>query len=299
MHAEAYGTGVVKVSACLALVLFTGCGGSAMSTATEHEGAGGVSHGAGSSNDGRGIAGGHAGAGGKVPDAPSGGGEGPLACAGPDSGPSGGPRVDGPMDLGGCAAISDADVLARYQDFSGRVPQGMYYEPTESLTFWTEPCSSSAEETAARGTTDSASPLVDSYTSEWFYDAIYCFNGSVRRVERNLRCDYFDGSTLANAAPERLAFLASMLWWSSHSNLDGAALLGHSISGGDTVDVIELCSTSAVYGPSGPSDEVRLESTKHLLRVSNPGEPGEPQFTVELGKPEIIRTIKRADTSNP
>ncbi|MEI9941423.1 MAG: hypothetical protein WDO69_29745 [Pseudomonadota bacterium] len=293
----------------LGLVLLTGCGGSVTSTLNEPEGAGGLDS-AGSSNGGggggkphagesgvagtstagdSGVAGvsnggASAGTGGKVPDFPGGAaGEGPLSCSALYAGPSGGPRANGPADLGDCTAIPDEVVLARYKDYAARVPQGLYYEPNESITFWHEPCSKSAEETVARGATDGMGTFVESYESEWFYEAVYCFNDSVRRIERSLRCDYFDGSKLANPTPERVAFLASMLWWASNNNVGGSAILGHSVAIGDATDVVGLCTISVTYGDFGLCDEVRLESTKHLLRANG---------GVELGSPQVIRTLE-------
>jgi hypothetical protein len=106
---------------------------------------------------------------------------------------------------------------------------------------------------------------------------------SVRRIERNLRCDYFDGSKLANPSPERLAFLASMLWWGAQSNTQGSAILGHSVASGDATDIVQLCTISVTYGDFGLCDEVRLESTKHLLWFDG---------HIELGTPEVVRTLK-------
>jgi hypothetical protein len=230
---------------------------------------------AGSANGGAG-----AGAGGKVPDSLGGSPNSQYACSAPYAGPSGGPRADGPMALSGCQTIADDVVLARYNDDPGRVPRGLYYEPT--FAFWHEPCSKSAEETVARGPTDGRGTFVESYSNEWFYEAVYCFDNSLRRVERNLRCDYFDGTKLAMPSPERLAFLASLLWWGEYGNSDDV-LSGYSVTIGDATDVVELCTISTVHGDFGLCDEVRLETTRHLLSVDG---------TVKLGTPELIRTLK-------
>gem|GEM_PF-2109637 len=299
----------------LGLVLLSGCGGSAQSPSPEQAGGDGGSHSAGSSSSGgagasniggSGVAGGvvhsggsgvagapdgeagaSGGAGGKLPDFPGGAGAGPLACSEPYAGPSGGPRVDGPIGLQTCASIPDEVVLARYKDRAARVPQGLYYEPSESITFWNEPCSSSAEETVARGATGGMGTFVDSFSNEWFHEAVYCFNG-VRRIERNLRCDYFDGSKLAKPTPDRLAFLASLLWWGKYNNLEGSVILGHSTQIGDATDVVEMCTLSVTYGDFGLCDEMRLESTKHLLEITS----GTIGYTVRLGMPQVLRTLK-------
>jgi len=260
----------------LALVWLTACGGSAQSTAPGQGSAG--------AETGAGQGGAFAGAGGKVPDVAGGAGAGPLACSTPYAGPSGGPRSDGPPDLGGCASISDADVLARYNDLAARVPKGLYYEPNESITFWKPPCSKSVDDTAARGPTDGLGTFLGSYENDWFYEATYCFDGSLRRIERNLRCDYFDGEKLANATPERLAFLASMLWWGEQSNVTGSLLLGHEIVSADSADFVELCTVSTIYGDFGLCTEVRLESTKLQLRAFG---------SVTLGAPQVVRTLLR------
>jgi hypothetical protein len=222
-----------------------------------------------------------AGSGEKLPDFP-GAGAGPLACSAPYAGPSGGPRSDGPMALGSCQAIPDDVVLTRYKEYSARVPRGLYYEPNESITFWNEPCSKSMTETVARGATDGLGTLSGSFENEWYYEAVYCFN-DLRRIERNLRCDYFDGSQLAEPTPERLAFLASLLWWGSKGNSSGSAILGYSVSIGDATDVVDLCTISVTHADFGLCDEVRLESTKHRLRVPN---------GVELGTAQVIRTLQ-------
>ena len=264
------------------------CGGSTKSTPPESEASGGVSPGAGGSSGATGVAGrsndgAGAGTGGKVPDFPGGAPNTPLSCSAPYAGPSGGPRVDGPIDLGNCEAITDQVVLARYKDGTARVPQGLYYESTESITFWNEPCSKSPEETVARGPTDGLGTFVKSYSTDWFYEAVYCFENNLRRVERNLRCDYFDGTKLAMPTPERLAFLASLMWWGNYNNLGGSVILGHSITSGDATDLVEICSISATMGDFGLCDEVRLESTTHRLMLDG---------TVELGTTQVIRTLK-------
>jgi len=300
----------------LGLVLLSACGGSAKSGAPEHEATGGVSASAGSTNGGGGASGANsdvAGAGnsgvggvsggrsgvagfanggsaGKVPDVPGGSagmGTGPLDCSTPYAGPSGGPRSDGPTELASCMGLSDEVILARYKDYTARVPRGLYYEPSESITFWNEPCSESPEQTVSRGPTDGNGTFLGSYSSEWFYEAVYCYGG-VRRIERNLRCDYFDGSKLANASPERLAFLASMLWWSDNGNLSGSAILGHSVAIGDATDVVNVCTIRVTFGDFGLCDQVQLENTAHRLRLG----PTAAASVVQLGKPEVIRTLE-------
>lgn len=288
---------MLKALPWLGLALLTGCGGKTGSTPPEPEATGGASPSAGTSSGGapvtgsssdgggdeagRSSSGASGGVGGKLPDFPAGAPNNPLACSASYAGPSGGPRVDGPMPLGSCQNIPDDVVLARYQDSAARVPQGLYYEPSESITFWKEPCANSPEETVNRGPTDGLGTFVKSYSSEWFYEAVYCIDNSLRRIERNLRCDYFDGTKLAMPSTERLAFLASLIWW-GHSNSDGV-VLGYSVSIGDATDVVDLCTISSVHGDFGLCDEVHLEDTRHRLMFDG---------SVVLGTPEVIRTLK-------
>lgn len=239
--------------------------------------------GSGTAGTSIGHAGASAGAGGKVPDPTGGsGGSDLLKCDGPFHGPSGRPRSDGPADLGGCAAITDAVLLARYKDWSARVPQGYYYEPNDSIQFWKDPCSKSVDETVARGPTDGKGTFIESSSSEWFYEADYCNNG-VRRLELNLRCDYFDGNKLANPTVDRLAFLAGLLWWSKQHNNASAVLLGHAVAGGNAVDIVELCTLETSFGDFGLCDELRLQTTNYNMDLNG---------RVTIGATQTIRTVK-------
>jgi hypothetical protein len=278
---------ILKAFPWLGLALLASCGG----TTSAHDGVGGSNGGTtvegspeggvaagGTPSDG----GASAGVGGKVPDFP---GNSPLACNAPYAGPTGGPRGDGPPEqLGACASIPDAIVLARYKDYAARVPQGLYYEPIENIAFWNEPCSNSAEETVAKGPSEGMGTFVESFSSEWFYEAVYCYENSVRRIERNLRCDYFDGVTLANPTPARLVFLASLLWWGNYyDDLGAAAILGHTVTSDDASDIVDFCSVSVTTGDFGRCDDVRVVNTQHLLMFDG---------TVKLGTPEVVRILK-------
>ena len=281
-------------------MLLVGCGSTTKSQPTKNEATAGTANGGGHANGGAEDAGSpsggfemggsgtsgsaSAGAGGKLPDFPGGAPSGPLTCTTAYEGPTGGPRGDGPIEeLNSCTTIPEPIVLARYKNFEARVPRGLYYEPVESITFWQEPCAKSEQELVDRGPTDNKGTFLASYSNEWFYEAVYCFNDSVRRIERSLRCDYFDGSKLANPTPERLAFLASQLWWAEHYNEGGAAILGHAVTIGNATDVVDLCTISATIGDFGLCDEVRVENTKYVLSADG---------TVKLGTPEVIRTLK-------
>jgi hypothetical protein len=251
---------------------------------------GGSSGSANSANGGNGAAAGalvgeagaNGGTGGKVPDPIAGsGGESPLACDAPYPGPSGGPRNDGPPDAN-CASVADSIILARSRDPWSRVPQGYYYEAGDRIAFWNEPCSKSLDETVARGPTDGMGTFLASYSNDWFYEAAYCFNG-VRRLERNLRCDYFDGENLANPTVDRLLFLAGLSWWAKNENLAGAAIIGHTVVSGNAVDIVQLCTVSTSFGDFGLCDELRVETTNYSMWLNG---------MVAVGEPQLVRTIK-------
>jgi hypothetical protein len=256
-------------------------GFSGSSAAGARSGNGGVGGAGGRGNGGAAAAGepssggsGHGGSGGE----PSG-----TDCETEYSGPMGGPRLEGPMPTGGCDLIADELILARYKDFDARVPEGSYYEPTAPIAFWSSlPCSMTPTETIRRAELEQLGTLEDEFQTEWFFEAAYCQNG-LRRVYRNLRCDYFDGTKLRSPSDEELAFLGSLLWWSTHYNTEGSALLGYSIMVGDATDWVQLCTIATVHGDFGLCDEITLQSTTH--RLTYPG-------TVQLGEPTTVRTLK-------
>ena len=227
-------------------------------------------------------------AGGKIPDdpiEPLGGDSGQdpvLDCDKPYAGPTGGPRQDGPMPTGSCASIDDMTLLSRYDDIKARVPQGLYYEASSPVQTWELPCSNSVDETAARGTKLEPGTAKGRFKTDWFYEAEFC-QGKTRAVYRNLRCDYFDGTKLANPTPENLAFLGSLLWWANNWSLGGGALLGYAVTIGDATDWVEMCTLETTFGDFGLCDELRLQRTQHLVRFG-----GE----VVLGQPELVRAVK-------
>ena len=225
--------------------------------------------------------------GGKRPDLPSTGGapdeqDALLACDSPYAGPNGGPRPDGPEPTGSCAGISDTVLLARYDDFKARVPQGLYYEAASPVEHWELPCAMSLAETSDRGSKLQLGTAKGKFTTDWFYEAEFC-QGNTRHVYRNLRCDYFDGEKLANPDPENLAFLGSLLWWADNWNHSGAALLGYAVTIGDATDWVELCTLDSTSGDFGLCDEVRLMATPDLVRFGG---------KVTLGQPELLRSLK-------
>jgi hypothetical protein len=236
------------------------------------------------------------GVGGKIPEPITQGGDtGPTTfhCDQPYAGPSGGPRADGPRSAASCDSISDALILARYKDFGARVPMGLYYEPAESSEIWgapgamamassQTPCSASLADTVKRATAEQLGTLEGQYTTDWFYEAAYCKNG-MRDLYRNLRCDYFDGEKLVPPTDDNMVFLSSLLWWIDNHNVYGGALIGYSVTVGNATDRIELCTISSTQGDFGLCDEVRLESTTHLLVFDG---------QVTLGTPKVVKTLK-------
>jgi hypothetical protein len=239
---------------------------------------------------GAGEAGARAGAasGGSKPNDPAGGASGnggssSFSCSKPYSGSQGGPRPDGPEPIVSvCSAIPDEVIVTRFESFASRVPHGFYYEPEEPITFWKEPCSMSEADTVARGPTDGMGTFEASYTTPWFYEASYCLDG-LRRTERNLRCDYFDGQKLAPHTQENLLFFASLRWWRDHHNVSGAAIIGYSVMVGNATDWVDLCTISGSVGDFGLCDEIRVERTRLSIFVDG---------KVTVGATEPVRTVK-------
>ncbi len=288
---------------------WSGCYGT--SSSAEDEGGGGSTSGSGgkssggsqnSAGKGGKASGGNAtagttaaGSGGEPGEAgaPSGGSGGtagaapnPMSCDVPYAGPVAGPRATGPEPINlPCASVTDEQILARYDDNDAKVPQGSFWEPPPGA-IWAEPCSASLEDTAANAAAAGLGEPEAEYETDWFYEATTC-DGGQRRFYRNLRCDYFDGMTLANGNQgvdgQALAFLASLLWWQDNFNVTGNQLLGYSIAIGDATDWVEVCTIRTVYGDFGLCDEITLESTSHTIFF-----PGE----VTLGEPEVVRTIQ-------
>jgi hypothetical protein len=206
----------------------------------------------------------------------------PSSCDVPYAGPVAGPRTSGPEPINlPCASITDEVILARYNDEAAKVPQGSFWEPPPGA-IWAEPCSDSLAQTEANAQAAGLGTIEAGYPTEWFYEATTC-DGSQRRFYRNLRCDYFDGTNLANGSGETLAFLASLLWWQDNFNITGHQLLGYTVQVGNATDWVEVCTIRTVYGDFGLCDEITLESTSHSTVI-----PG----MVTLGEPQVVRTIQ-------
>jgi hypothetical protein len=282
----------------VALLAWPGCGGESSSdepaaaggSASGTAGRGGQGGASGTMNGGgRGGADGGAsgsGAGGAGGEPAAGGAGTPIDPVNPNdcnvtyTGPSAGPRAGGPQPvMTGCDAISDDILLARYDELDEKVPEGLFWEPPPGAT-WQPPCSDSPEETAASGANLGA--LEDTFTTDWFYEATFC-EGSQRRLYRNLRCDYFDGSNLANPSGEELVFLMSLLWWQQYFNMGGSAVIGYAVMPGDATDWVEFCTIGTVYGDFGLCDEITLTRWSGTVVVN-----GE----VNLGEPEVVRVIQ-------
>jgi hypothetical protein len=179
-----------------------------------------------------------------------------------------------------CKDIPDSVLLERYADRDVRVPSGLYYEPTLIVTTWELPCSDSLENTLARfALANLGAPEVQSST-DWFYEVSYCFHGA-RRLYRNLRCSYFDGSRLFGGVAE-FPFLVGLLYWSENYNFLGQAILGYNVTSESAGDSLELCTLSAGRGDWGECDKISLDST--IDTIASDG-------TVQLGTPVRLRTI--------
>jgi hypothetical protein len=207
-------------------------------------------------------------------------------CTGPYT-PAGGPRPDGPeLIIDNCANIGDDVILARYDDFEARIPQGLYHDPNQASGVYQEPCSDALEDTLARAAQVAQASDIGmeegGVTMPWFYGATYCRDSGVRWLYRNLRCDYYDGTTFAGSSQD-VPFLASVLWATEYENLSGAHILGYSISIGDFTDQIEMCTIQTVGGDFGLCDEITLYSTVHRLQADG---------VLVLGEPMPIRTIE-------
>src|SRR5690606_12192595 len=134
----------------------------------------------------------------------------------------GGPRDDGPPPISqSCAQIDDEVIIDRYDDVDAKVPRGLYYEEPGGVSWWEAPCSEGLEETVDRVGSRELGEIQRQVGTDWSYTVVGCAGGD-HRFYNNLRCDYFDGSTLDGSSAEDLAFLASLLWWMERGNLTGA-----------------------------------------------------------------------------
>lgn len=257
-----------------------GSGGGASITGTDGASDGGSAGangtiGSGGSTDSGGTAGSGGGTAGT-------GGE-PNDCANPYDGPIGGPRAEGPeMVAQVCDQVSDEDILARYKDLDRKVPQGLYWEPPGTLSWWGEACSENPAETLDHANERSIGDVEGQVSSDWSYEVAGCYEGS-RRVYSDLSCDYFDGTTLAGSTAEDLAYLASLLWWIDNGNLTGAQILGYASMVGGATDLILLCTIRTSFGDFGLCDQITLQQTMHSITVDG---------AVSLGEPDTVRTIE-------
>jgi len=292
--------------ASIAGLVWSGCGGT--STSDDDDGVGGsssgssgksaggagnvsgkggnASGGSGTAGKGGSASGGEAGDAGAPNSSGSGGSAGsppdPSSCSEPYDGPVAGPRVSGPEAINmPCTDIPDEVILARYADFDAKMPQGLFWEPPPGA-IWEEPCSDSLADTVANAEAAELGEPDGEFETEWFYEATRC-SGSQRRFYRNLRCDYFDGTMLADGSGQTLPFLASLLWWQDNFNVDGNQLIGYSVQIGNATDWVEVCTIRTVYGDFGLCDEITLESTTHSVVFGG---------SVTLGEPEVVRTIQ-------
>ena len=247
-----------------------GTGGSAAGGATNTGGAGGSGGSTATNGGSAGANGGSAGTGGT-----------PGECPGPI--PFGGPREDGPQSINEtCAQIDDDVILDRYHDTDAKVPQGLYYEQPGSVSWWEAPCSESLEDTVDRIGDRAIGEIQSQVATDWSYTVVGCADGA-HRFYNNLRCDYFDGSTLDGSSAEDLAFLASLLWWMERGNLTGAQILGYTESAGGATDMVAMCTIRTTFGDFGLCDQITLERTQYSITVSG---------SVTIGDTETLRTIE-------
>jgi hypothetical protein len=185
-------------------------------------------------------------------------------------GPTAGPRVDGPdnPDVSTCADLADALILERYADGDSKVPTGYYFETTGALVHWNEPCSSSPGESLEAAEMARPDGVVeDEYVTDYFYEVVVCDDGR-RYLHRHLRCDYYDGMTLAGAPhddADELGFLASLLWFMDNHNTGGYQLLAVVEEASVEGAAVELCTTRTVFGDFGLCDEVELHATRYEI----------------------------------
>jgi len=171
--------------------------------------------------------------------------------------------------------------VARYDNDNLKVPQGLYWESAE-VSYWGESCSESPAETLDRSSEQPIGDVEEQGLSDWSYEVVGCFDGS-RRFYSDLRCNYFDGTTLDGNSIEDLAYLTSLLWWMDNGNLGGAQILGYTASIGSATDSMTMCTIRTTYGDFGVCDRITLQETAHSITVAG---------VVTLGEPETVRTIQ-------
>jgi hypothetical protein len=221
--------------------------------------------------------------------APDGNGSIPSwSCERPYDGPTGGPRPDGPENpsVTSCADLDDGLILERYADWDAKVPTGSYFEPSGHLLRWAEPCSESPSESLEAAEEALPDGEVESeHTTDYFYEVVVCDDGR-RYLHRNLRCDYFDGTTLAGAPHEdgsELGFLAGLLWFIDNHNTGGYQIIAVIPEVGTEGAAVELCTTRTVFGDFGLCDEVELHATRY--EITTEGE-------VTLASEQLVKTLE-------
>lgn len=262
----------------------TGSGGSTGTTATTMGGSAG-SGGSAAGGTTATAAGGDGGSGGSGGSAATNGGSAGTGGTPSDCGPItfGGPREGGPQSISEtCAQIDDEVIVDRYDDPEAKVPRGLYYEEPGGVSWWEEPCSESVEDTVDRIGDRAIGEIQSEVGTDWSYTVVGCSDGD-HRFYNNLRCDYFDGSTLDGSTSEDLAFLASLLWWMERGSLTGAQILGYTASAGGATDTVTMCTIRTSFGDFGLCDQITLEQTQYSITVTG---------SVTIGDPETIRTIQ-------
>jgi hypothetical protein len=221
--------------------------------------------------------------------APDGNGSVPSwSCERPYDGPTGGPRPDGPDNpsVASCAEVADELILERYADWDAKVPAGFYFEPGGQLVRWAESCSEGPGESldAAEATWPEGDVEAE-HTTDYFYEVVVCDDGR-RYLHRNLRCDYYDGTTLAGAPHadgNELGFLAGLLWFMDYHNTGGYQIIAVIPEAGAEGSAVELCTTRTVFGDFGLCDEVELHATRY--EITTEGE-------VTLESEQLVKTLE-------
>lgn len=210
------------------------------------------------------------------------------SCEHPYDGPSGGPRADGPDSpaASACADLDDGLILERYDDGDAKVPTGYYFEAIGPLLRWAGPCSEGPGESLEAAEAAWPEGAVEAeHATDYFYEVVVCDDGR-RYLHRDLRCDYFDGTTLAGAPHEdgsELGFFASLVWFMEHHNSGGHQILAVLEEVGAEGAAVEVCTTRTVFGDFGVCDEVHLHATRYEVTA-------EGEVTIE--PEQLVKTLE-------
>jgi hypothetical protein len=200
--------------------------------------------------------------------------------------PNGYVRPDGPENPAvPCDQLSDALILARYDDPDAKVPKGFYVDTAGQLIDWDETaCSNSLDDTVAAASAALGGSLLTKGGLSFYFDVGMCDSGMLTHF-RQFKCSYYDGKRISTGDVDGSAalLLAGMLWYSDSENQDGSVLVSGAVNIGDAANFIELCTTKTTYGDFGLCDQITLESTRFNEAVDG---------TITMESPKDIRTLK-------